>query len=65
MTFTHVQRTSALAARLAAELPFAGLPEASQTLERACDEVERSLDAARATTAALLIAYVEQRRHAA
>jgi hypothetical protein len=65
MTFPHVQRTSALVAMLAAELPFAGLPEASRTLAHGCDEVERSLDAARATTAALLIAYVEQRRHAA
>jgi hypothetical protein len=65
MAFTHIRRTSALVARLAAELPFAGLPEASQTLEHACNEVERSLNAARATTAALLIAYVEQRRHAA
>jgi hypothetical protein len=60
MTFTHIQRTSALAARLALELPFAGFPEASQTLSSACEEVERSLDAARAATAALLIAYVEQ-----
>ena len=34
MTFTHTRRTSALAARLAAELPFAGLPEASRTLSR-------------------------------
>lgn len=65
MTFPHVERTSAMAARLAAELPFAGLPEASRTLAHACDEVDRSLDAARATTAALLIAYVEQRRLAA
>jgi hypothetical protein len=31
-------------------------------LERGCREVERGLDAARAATAALLIAYVEQRR---
>jgi hypothetical protein len=65
MTFAHIRRTSDLVARLAAELPFAGLPEASRTLVRACGEVEQGLDAARATTAALLIAYVEQRRQAA
>jgi hypothetical protein len=60
MTFTHVQRTSALTRRLALELPFTGLPEASRTLSMGCDEVTRSLDAARAAVAALLIAYVER-----
>jgi hypothetical protein len=60
MTFTHIQRTSALTARLARELPIAGLLEASRTLSDACEELERSLDASRAATAALLIAYVQQ-----
>jgi hypothetical protein len=65
MTFPHVERTTALVARLAAELPFARLRRATRTLEHGCEEVARGLDAARATTAALLIAYAEQRRHAA
>jgi hypothetical protein len=65
MTFIHTRRTTALVVRLAAELPFAGLPEATRTIGDACEEVERRLVAARATTAALLIAYVEQRRNGA
>ena len=65
MTFPHVERTTALVARLAAELPFARLHRATRTLADGCEEVGRDLDAARATTAALLIAYAEQRRHAA
>jgi hypothetical protein len=60
MTFTHIQRTSALTRRLALKLPFTGLPEASRTLSTACDEVTRRVDAARAAAAALLIAYVER-----
>jgi SEC-C motif len=60
MTFTHIQRTSALTRRLGLELPFQGLPEASRTLATACDDVTRSLDAARAVAAAMLVAYVER-----
>jgi hypothetical protein len=62
MTFVHVRRTSELAARLADELPIEKRPIASETLSAACADVDRSLDAARAATAALLIAYVEQLR---
>jgi hypothetical protein len=62
MTFAHIRRTTALAARLASELPFEVLPRASKTLSDACTDVERSLDAARTATAALLVAYVEQLR---
>jgi hypothetical protein len=62
MTFAHIARTRLLARRLASELPLVELPEASNILSSACDEVERDADAARAATAALLIAYVEQLR---
>lgn len=60
MTFVHVRRTRALAARLAAELPVDDLPNASRLLQLACDDVEKKLDAARMTAAALLISYGEQ-----
>jgi hypothetical protein len=60
MSFDHVRRTRALADRLAGELPFEGLPEASRLLADACDEVAADLGAARRAAAALLIAYVEQ-----
>jgi hypothetical protein len=61
LTFDHVRRTRALAARLAGDLPFRGLPRASRVLARACDEVAGELAAARRASLALLIAYVEQR----
>ena len=60
MTFLHIRRTRGLAARFAATLPFAGLPNASRLLQHACADVEAKLDAARITTAALLISYAEQ-----
>jgi hypothetical protein len=60
MTFAHVGRTRRLARRLGSELPIIELPQASKILSKACDEVEGDIDAARAATAALLIAYVEQ-----
>jgi hypothetical protein len=62
MTFAHVGRMRVLARRIASELPIVELPEASKILSSACDEVERDADAARAATATLLIAYVEQLR---
>src|SRR5215211_839842 len=65
MTFPHVERTTTLVARLAAELPFARLRRATRTLAHGCEELALDLDGARATTAALLIAYAGQRRHAA
>ena len=60
MTFAHVGRTRTLARRLASELPIVELREASRILAGACDEVERDVGAARAATAGLLVAYVEQ-----
>jgi hypothetical protein len=62
MTFAHVGRTRRLARRLASELPIIELPEASKILSKACAEVEGDIDAARAATAALLVAYVDQIR---
>jgi hypothetical protein len=62
MTFAHIGRTRKLARRLASELPIVDLPQASKILAAACDGVERDVEAARAATAALLIAYVEQLR---
>jgi hypothetical protein len=62
MTFAHVARTRRLACRLASDLPIAELPEASKVLSSACEDVQSDIDAARAATAALLIAYVEQLR---
>jgi hypothetical protein len=62
MTFDQVSRTRTLARRLASELPIVELPEASKLLSGACDGVEKDVDAARAATAALLVAYVEQLR---
>ncbi len=60
MTFLHMGRTRALVARLATELPFAELPEASKILSSACGDVASDVAAARVATAALLVAYVEQ-----
>ncbi len=62
MSFAHISRTRRLARGLAFELPIVELPEASKVLSAACDEVERDVDSARAATAALLVAYVEQLR---
>jgi hypothetical protein len=62
MTFAHVGRARRLTRRFASELPIAELPEASKTLSKACDEVEGDVDSARAATAGLLVAYVEQIR---
>ena len=62
MTFDHVGRTRRLARKLACELPIAELPEASKILSAACEDVESEIDAARAATAGLLIAYVEELR---
>lgn len=60
MTFAHIRRTRTLARRLAAELPIVELRVASETFAAACNDVAERLDAARAATAALLIAYVEE-----
>ena len=62
MTFAHVGRTKGLARKLACELPIAELPEASKILSAACVDVESEIDAARAATAGLLVAYVEELR---
>ena len=62
MSFAHISRTRRLARGLAFELPIVELPEASKALSAVCDEVERDVDAARAATAALLVAYVDQLR---
>jgi hypothetical protein len=59
-TFDHLRRTRGLVARLAAELPFEGLPVASGTLAGPCREVEVDDGSARTATVALLIAYVEE-----
>lgn len=58
--FDHLRRTRGLVARLAAALPFDGLPVASETLAGPCREVELDKASARKAAAALLIAYVEQ-----
>jgi hypothetical protein len=58
-SFDHIRRTRRLVGRLAAELPFAGLPVASETLAGPCREVELDDTSARTATAAILIAYVE------
>jgi hypothetical protein len=60
VTFEHVQRLRALAARVAAELPAPGLATASEVLGVGCRDVELDLQAARQTLAALLMAYVHQ-----
>lgn len=60
MTFRHVSRVRALASQLYSELPIVELPEASRILSSACDQLRQDLAAARAATAALLVAYVEQ-----
>jgi hypothetical protein len=62
MTFAHIGRTRRLAGRLVSELPIVELPQASKILSAACDEVARDIGAARAATAGLLVAYVEQLR---
>ena len=61
MSFEHVRRVRSLCARVAGELPFAGLPRSSLLLRGACADVRREAPAARAAAAALLIAYAEQR----
>src|SRR5207253_1588183 len=63
MTFDHVRRTRHLAAALARELPVSGLTTASRLLAAAAERVAREVEAARATAAALLVAYVEELHH--
>jgi hypothetical protein len=60
VTFEHLRRTRRLAAGLAEELPFEGLPVASELLAGTCRDVELDDSSARTASAALLIAYVEQ-----
>ena len=63
MAFEHVVRTRRLCRRLDAELPVARFRAASEFLAGAVERVDRDLGAARAATAALLVAYVEELHH--
>jgi hypothetical protein len=60
ITHGHVRRLRRLAAFVAAELPFAGLPAASESLAGACRAVAADDEDARAATVASLLAYVEE-----
>ena len=53
----HVERLRRQSARLAAVLPYAGLPRASQTLSEACSLVVGDDALARATAVAVLVTY--------